>query len=107
MAPRSRRFSHPGSRGTLPAMSALRVACRTRWGDSHDLLVVQDHVIVPQLLGSVPSLWWLADEHYPRVAVTLVGAFEEQTGASLGLSPYSVPRERWNEGASAERWLPI
>jgi hypothetical protein len=87
-------------------MSALRVACRTPWGDSHDLLVLQDHVIVPQLLGHVPSLWWLADEHHPRVAVTLVGALEEETGASLGLSPYCVPRERWNEGARAERWLP-
>jgi hypothetical protein len=88
-------------------MSALRVACLTPWGDSHDLLVLQEHVIVPQSLGHVPSLWWLGDEDHPRVEVTLVSSLERETGTSLGRSPYCVPSERWNEGARIESWMPL
>src|SRR3954451_11019116 len=95
-----------GRRGSLGVMSAQRVACRTPWGESHDLLVVHGHVIVPRTLGHVPPLWWLEDENHPRLDVALVGALEAQTGAVLGVAPYCVPSDRWNRGASAQSWLP-
>jgi hypothetical protein len=87
-------------------MSAQRVACQGPWGNSYELLVLQGHVIVPRALGHIPSLWWLGDEHHPRVAVTLVSALEEATGADVGIAPYCVPTERWNIGAAPVPWLP-
>jgi hypothetical protein len=89
-------------------MSALRVACRTPWGDDYyDLVVLRGHVIVPRYLGHDRSLWWLGDEHHPHLAVTDLSVLEEETGAELGLSPYCVPIERWNEVARQEPWLPM
>jgi hypothetical protein len=88
-------------------MSALRVACRTPWGDEHDLVILRGHVIVPRQLGHDRSLWWLGDEHHPRLAVTSLSVLEQETGADLGLSPYCVPIERWNRVAREESWLPV
>src|SRR4051794_35657858 len=78
-------------------MSALRLACRTPWGELHDLVVARGHVLVPESLGHVPPLWWLGDEHHPRVAVTEVAVLKHEIGVALGPAPYCVPIERWNE----------
>jgi hypothetical protein len=88
-------------------MSALRVACRSPWGEEHDLVVLRGHVIVPRLLGHDRSLWWLGEEHHPRLAVTLLSVLEQETGAELGLSPYCVPVQRWNKAARDDPWLPV
>jgi hypothetical protein len=88
-------------------MSALRVACRTPRGDLCDLVVLQEHVLVPQQLGHLRSLWWLGDERHPRLAVTSLCAVERQTGVDLGISPYCVSVTRWNEAARKEFWLPM
>jgi hypothetical protein len=88
-------------------MSALRVACRTPWGEEHDLVILRGHVIVPRYLGHDRSLWWLGGEHHPQLAVTYLSVLEQETGAELGLSPYCVRVERWNEAARTESWLPV
>jgi hypothetical protein len=87
-------------------MSAQRVACRSPWGEDHDLLVLGDRVVVPSELGHMRSLWWLDEEQHPRLAVTALCELERKTGAELGLSPYCVPIGRWNEAAHCDPWLP-
>jgi hypothetical protein len=89
------------------SMSALRVACPTPWGTECDLLVLRGHVIVPRELAHARPLWWLRDEHYPCLAVPPLSVLERQTGAEIGISPYYVPVERWNEAARTESWLPL
>ena len=96
-----------GSGATFGSMSALRVACRTFPGDLCDLIVLQEHVLVPRQLGHLRSLWWLGDEHHPRLAVTSLCAVEQQTGVDLGISPYCVSVTRWNKAARKESWLPL
>ena len=91
----------------LPSMSAQRVACRTPWGSQCDLLALQGHVIVPRDLAHVRALWWLSDEHHPCLAVAPLSLLERQTGAEIGVSPYCVPVDRWNEAAKTESWLPV
>jgi hypothetical protein len=88
-------------------MSALRVACRTPRGDLCDLVVFQEHVLVPHQLGHLRSLWWLRDERHPRLAVTSLSAVEQQTVVDLGIAPYCVSVTRWNEAARREAWLPL
>jgi hypothetical protein len=88
-------------------MSALRVACRTPRGDLCDLIVFQEHVLVPHQLGHLRSLWWLGDERHPRLAVTSLCAVEQQAGVDLGISPYCVSVTRWNKAARKESWLPL
>jgi hypothetical protein len=88
-------------------MVAQRVACQTPWGEAHDLVVVEDRIVVPGALADMRSLWWLAAEHHPRLAVTALSVLERATGAALGLSPYCVPAERWNHAARADPWLPV
>jgi hypothetical protein len=88
-------------------MSALRVTCRTPRGDPCDLVVFQEHVLVPHQLGHLRSLWWLGDERHPRLAVTSLCAVEQQTGVDLGISPYCVSVTRWNKAAKKESWLPV
>src|SRR4051812_26600301 len=91
----------------VPCMSALRVVCRTPWGTQRDLLLLRGHVIVPRKLAHVRALWWLSDEHHPCLAVAPLSVLERQTGVKIGISPYCVPVERWNEAAKAEPWLPV
>ena len=91
----------------VPSMSALRVACRTPWGTQCDLVVLRGHVIVPRELAHARALWWVRDEKHPGLAVAPLSVLERQTGAEIGVSPYCVPIERWNEAAKAEPWLPI
>ena len=88
-------------------MSALRVACRTPWGTHCDLVVLRGHVIVPRELAHARALWWVRDEKHPGLAVGPLSVLERQTGAEIGVAPYCVPVERWNEAARAEPWLPI
>ena len=88
-------------------MPALRVACLTPWGEHHDLVALRGLVVVPRELGHMPSLWWLGEEHHPRLAVTAVSELERETGTELGLSPYCVPIERWNQVADRDAWLPV
>jgi hypothetical protein len=88
-------------------MPVLRIACRAPWGAVHDVVVLQGRVIVPNNLGHDPSLWWLGDERHPHLAVTYLSVLEDETGAQLGLSPYCVPIERWNEAARCDSWLPM
>jgi hypothetical protein len=83
----------------VPSMSALRVACRTPWGTQCDLVVLRGHVIVPRELAHARALWWVRDEKHPGLAVAPLSVLERQTGAEIGLSPYCVPVERWNEAA--------
>jgi hypothetical protein len=96
-----------GSRATLRAMVAQRVACQTPWGEAHDLVVVEDRIVVPGELADLRSLSWLAAEHHPRLAVTALSVLERATGAALGLSPYCVAAERWNRAARGDQWLPV
>jgi hypothetical protein len=91
----------------VPSMSALRVACRTPWGTQCDLVVLRGHVIVPRELAHARALWWVRDEKHPGLAVAPLSVLERQTGAEIGVSPYCVPVERWNEATKAEPWLPI
>src|SRR3954449_12973797 len=91
----------------VPSMSAPRVACRTPWGTQCDLVVLQGHVIVPRELAHARALWWVRDEKHPGLAVAPLSLLERQTGAKIGVSPYCVPVERWNEGARTEPWLPV
>src|ERR671939_275238 len=88
-------------------MSALRLVCRTPWGESHDLIALRGHVLVPESLGHVPPLWWLGDEHHPRVAITDVAVLRNEIGVALGPAPFCVSIERWNTSAEAEPWLPL
>jgi hypothetical protein len=106
-ASRTRRSKPTGSRATLRAMVAQRVACQTPWGEAHDLVVVEDRIVVPGELADMRSLWWLAAEHHPRLAVTALSVLERATGAALGLSPYCVAAERWNHAARGDPWLPV
>jgi hypothetical protein len=91
----------------VPSMSALRVACRTPWGTQCELLVLRGRVIVPRELAHARPLWWLSEEHHPCLAVAPLSVLERQTGAEIGLSPYCVPVERWNEAARTEPSLPF
>src|SRR4051812_47846074 len=88
-------------------MLAQRVACQTPWGEAHDLVVVEGHVVVPRELADMGSLRWLSAEHHPRLAVTGLSALERATGSALGLAPYCVGVERWNQAARADPWLPL
>lgn len=87
-------------------MLAQRVACQTPWGEVHDLVVVESRVVVPGELADMRSLCWLGDEHHPRLAVTALSVLERATGAALGLAPYCVTAERWNQAARENPWLP-
>jgi hypothetical protein len=69
-------------------------------------VALHGQVIVPRRLSHERSLWWLRNERYPQLAVTDLCVLEEETGAQLGLSPYCVPVERWNETARHESWMP-
>lgn len=88
-------------------MLAQRVACQTPWGEAYDLVVVDGRIVVPRELADMGSLWWLDTEHHPRLAVTALSALERATEAALGLAPYCVTVDRWNEAARGDRWLPI
>jgi hypothetical protein len=95
-----------GPGATLPVMSVQRVACPSPWGEDHELLVLGDRVVVPSELGHMRSLRWLDEEQHPRLAVTTLCELERETCAELGLSPYCVPIDRWNEAADCDPWLP-
>jgi hypothetical protein len=88
-------------------MLAQRVACQTPWGEAHDLVVVRGRVVVPGALADMRSLWWLGSEHHPRLAVTELSVLERATGAVLGVAPYCVAVERWNQAAREDAWLPV
>src|SRR3954464_1962552 len=88
-------------------MVAQRVACQTPWGEAHDLVVVEDRIVVPGELADMRSLSWLAAPHHPRPAGTAPHVLERATGAALGLSPYCVAAERWNHAARGDPWLPV
>jgi hypothetical protein len=88
-------------------MLAQRVACQTPWGEPHDLVVVERRIVVPCELADLGSLRWLGAEHHPRLAVTALSALEHATGAALGLAPYCVGVERWNQAAREDQWLPL
>src|SRR5947208_1688329 len=87
-------------------MSPLRLICRTPWGEVHDLVALRGYVVVPEVLGHVPPLWWLSDEHHPRLVITEAAVLKHEMGVALGRAPYCVSVERWNQSARAEPWLP-
>src|SRR3954462_2347041 len=88
-------------------MSVLRAKYRNPSRSKSTLRVLRSHVIFPRELGHVRTLSWLSDEQHPCLAVAPLSVLERQTGTELGMLPYCVPVERWNEAARIEPWLPV
>jgi hypothetical protein len=89
------------------AVSELRLECRSPTGNLFEALAVGAVVLVPETLKAEPGMWWLEREGHPRLDTETSYALDRlAAGIHVGIWPFRVPADRWNEAAALQPWLP-